>query len=362
MGHPIFLVVSTVLTTAQVGLDERQLSAILESSYEAFEDVRFEYEGAEYMPRKNYRENFKLGDDGRYKIVSGTFVFRRDGATLDDAFHRIAPKNELFRRTIATLGNKTEKYERFDESKTGGGEIRHDAEDTHDIDGSIGRFFLVHRLRSWIRYPKKQLIHGGTEMIDGHRCEVISFLWGRDMDLIDRYWIDLERGGFPIKRERLQHGAKTVTARTTIDLGQFPVKPGKSIWLPRHGVHKIDPDSSEGPSTIEEISMLPISLRINAHPPDSLFTVKFRAGTPVTDTLRRVQFEWGQDRRPVAISHAQAEDRLKEHLREAEAQGDELKASSTARGGRGTEAWLPWVIALTALAVLGGVVIRRRVG
>ena len=211
-------------------------------------------------------------------------------------------------------------------------------------------------------------------MIDGHPCHVISFTFGAvpsDIKncLVERYWIDLQRGAHALRREQSENGK--LMSRTTVELKQFNAsdRSGRKIWLPYHGIGEgyLFGDSKKttyeaDPTQVTDTWLLPDSLKFPADLPNSRFSVKYKPGTPITDSLRQAAYQFGQDRRPPAKTPIEAQKRLEEHLAEADAQKDELKASSAARGGAGWAGWLPWATAIGAVATLLVVLIRRGLG
>ena len=369
----ITALIGATLGLVEPTLDGDELGRVLEAAWSPLRDFSLEYEGVIKAPSKAVQERIErdLGSEGVYDTFSGLYLRRSDGASLVDIFHRFAPENSLSRQTIATIRGRREEFFRTD-NRLKGGEIQPESFAQQDLECSYGRIFLYPFLRGLLSYPKTRAIREEAEDVHGHRCEVVSFPIGPqdhpEKGIIYRFWIDLDRGGNVLKRETTQGGG--LFDRTSgIELKRFDAG-GVEVWLPIRGVHEVFDgervDKVFRPNgemnTVESYYLISGSARFNTGPPDARFSVNFKDGTMITDRLRKVQYEFGQDRRPPPTSRAESEERLEEHLAKADAQGDELQAMSRARAGAGWTAWVPWVTSLVAVVALAAVWLQRRRG
>lgn len=362
-----------LLMESSMGQDMDRVTAmkLIEAQSSSLSSFACEYEGTVLSPRPEYQKTYHLAPDGKYSEFSGVFTFRYDGACIEDSFQRTKPKDSLHRCTILTKAGTTTIFSRGEESRTGDGLVAPAHMGDFEREGSFGRMFFLHEIRQNFLYDKARFIHEKSEVLQGSRCEVLLFAFGADTSkleecLVERYWIDFARGGNVVKHESSRK--KDLLTKTEVELREFKDREGQGHWLPYHGVRtafgaadksgKIVFDGK--PSSIEDLYMLPSTLKLNEPMGDDRFSIKFRTGTPISDKLGQLQYEYGQDRRPPSASKAETAERLREHLREADKQGDELKAGSAERSGPGWTAWLPWVVSLAAVAGLVFVLVSRR--
>ncbi len=232
---------------------------------------------------------------------------------------------------------ETQIFSRADGS-SGGAITRHVTATDFDDTGSYGRILLVRYLRELLKYDKKRLVYEGTEEVDGVPCERYAFVLGKppypiETGLVHRFWIDMGRNGHVLKKERWNRGRLLSTA-SEITLDQVEID-GQPVWFPAKGTAR---NIYENEVTSEEhYRVLRGSAKINQGISDAAFSIKYPMGTPISDRLRGVVYEFGQDRRPPPKSMADAQTRLKEALSKAEAAKSELAAASWSRGG-----WINW--------------------
>ncbi len=202
----------------------------------------------------------------------------------------------------------------------------------------------------------------GWEDVDGHRC--LRF----QVDLIPedtqhvsghhvvRYWIDLERGGHPLRVEqRVNDGPNGLEFRAFgIKLKHLPLPDGRRVWFPVEG--RVESFLStagltRSPVCFETYAVLDGTVRFNQNIPDDVFSLKSRAKLPETEQMakQRPRYELPPPRQdPVGIK-----ERLDRVLVEADKQTKQLDASAPA-----ADSW-PWVpqaglVAFGVLAIAGG--------
>ena len=356
------------------GLDRQSFSQLLESQWSQIVGFSCEFEGNHRFCRSQDCLALKIGPDGIFDNFSGTFTFRMDNSAILDRYSRVQPQNRLHRNTLSILGDRSEVYSRNEDEADRTGTVGKAYFGAFDNAESYGIIFYAYVLRGYLKFAPAGFFDEGSSSLGGRPCHVISFTFGVDPldqenSKVERYWIDLERGGHVVQRERSRK--RKLIDRAKVESKQFkaPEAVAKPIWLPYHGIIETYL-AEEGdqvvhvdkPTQIVNIWLLPDSLKFPVTLPDSRFSVKYKPGTPITDSLRQAAYEFGQDRRPPAKTPVEAQKRLEEHLAEADAQKDELKASSAARGGPGWAGWLPWTTAAGAVGLLAVVLVRRGLG
>ena len=208
------------------------------------------------------------------------------------------------------------------------------------------------------------MIHESPVVIDGHNCEVFAFVTGKDPEkgiidenIIERFYIDLERGGHTIKFEWCR-GSRVLARIVDIRLEQFQDRKGRSVWLPVYGHFEAGEDLGR-PMNTEIVSVMRGSIRINTGLTDDHFRLRFKDGSLIKDGVREFRSDQAVAKNPVNLE--QAEEQLRQQIREAETQEKELKATSLARGGGwSTMTWLPWTVALLMTVALCILLIRQR--
>jgi len=353
--------------------DAPDIAGILDSLYEPIQDVTFEFEGAFTIAGPDEPGGSNSPSVKPYDEFSGSFSFRRDGATKQESFHRQYPAHAkkgqpvISEIRMSTLKGKTIRYDEMG----GTGSAETDVErfiDYFDF-GSAGRLFLVRYLKAFARYPKKRVIHEGTADVDGHSCEVFSFVWGKDFEKpitdasgVERFYLDFQRGGHPIKVE-ICTGSRIEARIVGIKLESFQDREGHAVWLPVYGRYEAGDRVGDPPTNTEIISVMRGSVRINAGLSDEHFRLRFKDGTPIKDGVTHKVVRSGKDVSEPPVNLAQAQEQLRRQIQEAEAQGKELRANSLARGGGWTNVtWLPWTVALLMTIVLCVMLIRQRMG
>jgi hypothetical protein len=107
---------------------------------------------------------------------------------------------------------------------------------------------------------------------------------------------------------------------------------------------------TKAPTSEEEIYFLVENMKVNRHPPRSSLEVAFKPGTPVSDRLRKLQYDFGRQKQPKRESREQDEIGLKDQLAEARRQGQELEAVPTVEPGSN---WTSGSFIMLALSLAG---------
>jgi hypothetical protein len=93
------------------------------------------------------------------------------------------------------------------------------------------------------------------------------------------------------------------------------------------------------PTSVSEIRVVTGTMEINKHPGPEVFTMKYLPGTPISDSLRKLTYEFGQQTISRAPTKAEAEKMLNEQVAQAEKQKSELVVASVSDG----TAWYAWI-------------------
>src|SRR5690606_38882340 len=112
----------------------------------------------------------------------------------------------------------------------------------------------------------------GAETIEGRPCSVLTFTQISSGFRLQRYWIDMHRGGNTVRRETYAPTSEgPLTSRTEIKLAPFKIGDAQ-VWLPVAGViesHSAIKDGKpfypKAPTRIESIAIAPHTLEFNRH-------------------------------------------------------------------------------------------------
>jgi len=366
------LLLPTVLTVLTVGDDSMRHEAQLlvdtiESLQQPVEDFRCEYEGT-IRVRGTVAQAFKLGDDDVLDSYSGVFIWKKGGDTRIEGWHRQAMNNQINRESTAVRiqQQQAEKYSRFNDAGLGASTIDKPARVT-TTRSSMGTIFLIDRIKREVANPAFDP-SVSEDQIDGRPLKVLAIaITGVPDSLLRRYWIDLRRNGHVVREEIYRGKGHRVMAKR-LDIKLAPFKIGKSeVWMPVSGESvgyeaTVDkkPVVLKQPQAFEKIYVVNGTMEFNRHPGPDVFTIRYKPGTPVSDNLRKLQYEYGQQKVGTNPTKPEVQKMLDEQLAMAHQQKSELVVASNSEG----IPWSTWLASgFGALVVISSIVLwvqRRR--
>jgi hypothetical protein len=340
--------------------DARLLIGTIESLQESLHDLRCEFEGTLRF-RGKIAEYEKVADDGLHHSFSGVFVWKRGGDVHNETWVRLAVNNQIARETLVVRmqQQQAEEYYRSNEANLGSAFIKKPGEvrlDQHDCPASIFLFDKIKRTVADESYEPGV----SEDRLDGRPVTVLTIRTKRAPNtLLGRYWIDLRRNGHAIRSEGYAAGG-AVSARRDIRLAPFKV--GRTeVWMPVSGdsvgyMALIDkkPVVMKEPQSISHIDVVRGTLEFNKHPGPEVFTIKYKPGTPISDSLQKLEYEFGQQKIANNPTKAEVETMLTEQLAKAQEQKAELVVAP-APDGTVWATWLAWgfgSLVVAALALL----------
>jgi hypothetical protein len=350
-----------LLAVLLVGEGEQSVSVtslldLLDSLHSPIEDFRCEFEGTSCFTGDDDRKRLKLGADGLYDTFSGTFIWKSNGDTYVNSLHRREPEGKITREQLVVRARQgeSEYYERANDAPLGRGLIQSSSQVNAFRSECFGAIFPIDEIRRLVA-RKGIECSVSDDIIQGRRLKALSFSFAGINRLWQRYWIDLRRGGQTVRYEDYAAG-NVLVSRVDITLRSFQVG-DQEVWMPVLGVAEghaaLDKEGRplfpKEPTSIERIYINAGTLEFNKRPGPETFIISYKSGTPISDRLRKLEYEFGQQKVPPRISKATAEAVLREQLANAEAQRNELEASSPEREGSG---WTQWILASFATATL----------
>jgi len=279
----------------------------------------------------------------------GTYGYRSDGSVLLETYNRsfLQPDSPLYIERQAVLRGQLESQTLNPDLRKGHRQIMtsRGSAGSLDMQGSASRIVLHWYFQKLAtQQPPPAIMELAWEAVDGHQClrfRVDSAPGSvNDRKVTLRFWVDLERGGNPLRIEWLI-GEKLILRTSGIRLQEFPSGGGGGAWLATSGTTEIfrwGEEFYDVPIFRETYKVLDGSVRINPGLSDRAFrleTVSEVTGSPFL-TKARDEFEGEAKRKkrePVAdITPAGVQARLDRELAEANRQSRMLDASSA--GGR----------------------------
>lgn len=230
--------------------------------------------------------------------------------------------------------------------------------------GSPERIHWLHYFRGRHDDIKDTYRFLGWEKIDDRRCVVVAYDENPRLEprfkSLSRYWIDLERGGHPLKVEVYEYGGGLVLKFDQIRLQEFVAADSTKVWFPVQGEVKSyktrDLKVAKNPQYIEKYFIVPSSVLVNAPLPDKFFSIVDIATqnlSPETAEIRRLRQEFESKLKNAKLSRTDpvsVQTRLDAELAIADAQQRQLDASAPSE-------WNPTIPYQIGLIGLGAAVL-----
>jgi hypothetical protein len=202
------------------------------------------------------------------------------------------------------------------------------------------QFFLVWYVHDMLRDPAfYNFRFEKWEELDGQRCLVARVDWAGgsakpDEQNFNRIWVDLGRGGHPIRLEYWSKG-KLDAVTHNVRLAEFDSADGRRVWLPVSGDTDTG-DLSTGEILRDSTTIVRDTVRLNQGLKDERFRLDWKGPLSYAPAVERARKAYeAAARTPKSAGRretlAETEARLDAQLVEAEAQTRMVEASSPAR-------------------------------
>lgn len=330
--------------------DLSSLVAIMEALQAPVKDFRCEFEGEDiYKGERAEVEAAKLGPDGLAEIFGCVFIWQRDGDRRSDLFRRREFDNHIeWKTTIIHMRDKKIEFSyRANNASLGHVEIEPLTMSRANSSGYFGEIFPIDQIKDLVGNDFRETTVV-DDQIDGRPLKLLTVhlkLEKRPNMLLRRYWIDPARSGQVVRIEVYHQGS--MSSRWDISLKSFRVG-GTEVWMPVSGELKnyaVGQRAAEKapvteraaaalrltkpgkePTMLRSIRVIAGTMEFNKKPSPSMFTLKHKLGTPVSDKVRKLNYHFGQKQISNRLSKAEAETMLQEQIAEAEEQRRELVA------------------------------------
>jgi hypothetical protein len=335
--------------------DVRLLFDTIETLQQPIEDFRCEFEGDDRLVGQGVGKQ-KLMDGGFVDMYSGVFVRKQNGNTYCEIMKRIAPDGmlEAWTFVVDAEAEKAERYIRMRDGDIGSGAVSDPAKLNRHTSGQYGYIYPMDQIRQWIVQGVFQP-NVTTDRMDGREFKVLELrVKERPENPFARFWIDLNRTGHVVRAEYWQ-GDK-LGSRLDIQLAEFDVG-GTKVWMPVSGdsigyvkisdTKPLTAVTLSEPTSRAQIRVLKGTMQFNQHPGPEVFTIRYKPGTPISDELKKMRYEYGAQKLPAEPTNAEMEKMLKDSIADAEKQKKEL----VARPSEGID-WIPWVQGGAAVCVV----------
>lgn len=272
------------------------------STQPELEDFQCEFEGNTVIKSESIRQRLRLPEDGVSQRFSGVFIWTALGDISVNTLHRIEPGSAIEREQIIVRASKdeSEHYLRHDNAPIGRGTIDRPSKVNANRAGSLGSILLIDtikRYRSW----QHMVFSVASDSLDGKKVDVLSIFFDNSSLPYQKFWIDFRRGGHVVRWEGFSPGGE-LTGRSNIELRSFPLGQ-KSVWMPVSAVAESHNGFKDGkpyypaePTRIESIYIVKGTLEFNKRPAPATFKITYKSGTPISDNLRKLEYEFGQQK------------------------------------------------------------------
>ncbi len=311
------------------------------------------------------KKNLGLGGDGLHDTFTGIFIRRSSGDTYVNCLHRYEPKGEILREQLVVRSKQgeAEHYVRDNDAPIGRGSIQDSSHVNAFRSGCLGFIFPADQIKR-LMGTKGIECSIGDESAGGTLLKVLTFSFKGTNRVWQRFWIDLRRGGHTVRYEDYAAG-NILVSRVDIKLDSFKVN-GKEVWMPVSAVAEGHSELKDGkpyypkePTSTEIIYINAGTIVFNTRPGAETFKISYKPGTPISDSLRKLEYEFGRQKVGPTVSKLEAEAMLKEQIAKAEAQKAELSVASSAD----STDWSPWAACCFGMLALGSslvLLIQRR--
>ena len=369
--HSLILLVVLLMPAADPTITAEQFARLMHAQHSRVKDVAYVYEGTNvFGPRARNVD----GSEKAKTNFQGTYILRSDGAEYLDLYKKSDTPTGLVRRdTSASAGGFVEKVTQVPDlnrrpvlKKSSGGTGSLKSPDSPHC-FHYSQFFLTLSDPAGWGY-----VFQGWEQVGEHRCLRVRLNQAEVPDtnfsLYKIFWIDMARGGHPLKVEDYTDG-EMVGRLDDVELRAFPLVSGAEVYLPVKGTNgghewyrnvpgqaQTRREISAEPFVRREVGVVLNSVQLDQGLPDTVFDLKAqRSGLPEVGNLRALQrIATGRGLYPVAatqrVERARTDpkgvqERLDKMLVEADKQAVELQASSPSQLG--------WSWAMIAQAIAG---------
>lgn len=373
----MFILIPMLLTMQnhQSEVGEAQLARIIEERYSPIRDLELYCEGR--AVRYLDPETKQRGPATTESLFQSSYACRlSDGATHLDIYRRFPGSEKTMQRwTIARLDSETLRRVTAPDHDAGKGRpaLVEGSREGFQCIGSPERFLALFVLKGPLTLPgSSEYRFEGWEDVDGHRCLRFSIVIPPGTSdpakgSLERFWVDLERGGHMLKYELINSG-RLWMRKENIELAEFSVPGGGRIWFPVRGevVGFYGPNGPVEEPVVREIyGLVRGSLAFNRGLPDARFSMDWDGAKAASTDFALMKEEYDLTPKTGAMipltNLTDIQNHLDEKMVEAERQAKMLEASPPAR-----RAWNSTTIAQSVLAIGGliglvvAVLFRRR--
>ncbi len=368
MSEILLTLTMSIATQAGAVRDVKSLIDLIDSLQPRIEDFQCEFEGTKVFKNEEVKKARGLAEDGLLDNFSGSFVWTTGGDVNAIIFHRVQPEGKISRELLVVRAKKheAERYLRSDDAPIGRGSIADPDDMNADRDTCLGMIF-VHDTLVRLAAKENLRVEISEETSEGRVLTVVKFIFKDNCRVSECFWLDLKRGGHAVRRESYVEG-KYLVGRVDIKLVLMKVGDVEA-WMPVYGVGESHSALKDGkpyfpkdPTSIQTIYINDGTLEFNKHPGPVTFTIKYKPGTPISDSLRKLEYEFGRQKPPKRPTRAETVVMLNEQLADAKAQGKELEAGSPARNQSDWSSYFVWAFGAAALVTSILLVLSRRRG
>lgn len=329
-------------------VESSQFDKLIKGLFEPVRDLTFAYEGA-FLGGEGDRPA-EIGAETTKLTFQGRYAYRSDGAVLLDLYKRgIADDERQSHSLLQNLGGVSSLEAVPDLGRLNqrsASKRKASAQRTRpsplDRPGSPARFLFLWFFQGLTDIHSRHYDFQGWEDVDGRRClrvelDLLAAPHKKAEDLPRlRFWLDMGRGGHPLKVESLRNG-HAVSRTEHIQLERFDNGKGQPIWLPVSGdcgsllsgsrqEGKVVLEYHPEPVQVETYRVITGSVVLNQGLSDADLTIG-SAATKYSE-FKNIKGEHKQRARPVRTDPKGVQKQLDEALADADSKAGRLEASA----------------------------------
>lgn len=329
LSPEILLLCVALLQTDEGALGGANLAHILRGMYSDLQDVEFVYEGhIKYVGDSTDPEHTRFD-----KTFQGIFAFRSDGSAHDDSYRhdRVGVFSRNVQSRLGGIGTHQSQMPQRGEVPLEPESQPRSLEALIKPMSPMRIYFIPRLVYSNVHEVDTEFSDLGWELVGDRRCRKVRYRYkDHPNNPTWIYWLDMDRGGNPIKHEYYVYGHLAMSC-DDIRLDRVASKDGRWFWLPVEGrcnsyLQGPKPDDfADTPRTEEYYSIVEGTVLINQGLPDRRFGPDWTT-VPKTELLASTIRAF-RDQPPRKLDTASVERDLEELLKVADQQSEQLVAS-----------------------------------
>ena len=368
------LLCTTVLTAQDAGrshVDSEQLARTLNGLMRKLHNFEFVYEGKrERIGPESVSSQERAAQASSYQ---GLYIYRDKSSIYIEIYTKqILNPSVLLDSRISLNHGKSESVQLVPDLRSPRPSIKAGSGNPLALTAhprSPQRVFYCWLLQDNDSFQSLNYQHLGWELVDGRHCLKFRLDMApgtaRETKPYRIFWVDLERGGHPLKVEESIRPPKVVARTHSVRLSKFATLDGDEAWLPVSG--KVDyflngDVYSDTPIIRESYDLVGGSFKFLRAVTDEMLSIGRKSRSELSGILLKREFDdlASHPSPPIRTDRESVEKRLNQQLADADKQSKMLEASAPAYGVYVWNGLIPMVLLSAGVLIVVGALLYRR--